>query len=132
MKQLNLRVGGGERGQGKKGGVKEGRGEWERQEGKQCTINSSNTNPHFPNLTLVAASVSCFFLLTFEKHAPMWTLGVGGSPLDTGFPPEEEDEDEESCGGVGDVEGCLSLPRLGGARGESASARRSRKKLSIK
>ncbi len=73
-----------------------------------------------------------FLLLTFEKHAPMWTLGVGGSPLDTGFPPEEEDEDEESCGGVGDVEGCLSLPRRGGARGESASARRSRKKLSIK
>lgn len=60
----------------------------------------------------------------------MWTLGVGGRPLDTGLPPlvEVEEEVERGVGvpppegGVGEVEGCFCL--RGGARGESASARR--------
>ena len=60
-----------------------------------------------------------YFSYTFEKHAPMWTLGVGGSPLDTGLGCVDDDG-----GGVGDDDGRLperSRLRRGGALGEPQS-----------
>ena len=61
--------------------------------------------------------------ITFEKQAPMWTFGVGGSPLETGLlvPDVEEVEgvdDDAGGGGVGDVRW-----RRGGAFGEVAEER---------
>ena len=35
---------------------------------------------------------------TFEKHAPMWTLGVGGSPLEACLAPCGSDDSVDGCG----------------------------------
>ena len=68
------------------------------------------------------------FFLTFEKQAPMWTLGVGGSPLDACLAPCGSDDSVDgacSCspdgdGEPGDCRRCPDRPRCrGGACGPS-------------
>ena len=67
--------------------------------------------------------------LTLEKQAPMWTLGVGGRPLDTGLGVVDDEG-----GGVGDDEGRFpdrSRLRRGGAFGDPSSAKDIRQTKSV-
>ena len=58
-----------------------------------------------------------------EKHAPMWTLGVGGSPLDACLAPCGSDDSVDGGCSPGDGEPdwrCPDRPRCrGGACGPS-------------